>query len=85
MNTSFVQTPETIPKTPAAEPKRMSISLTSDVVEQLRYLSETQGVSQNEAIRKAIATETYFLKERQTGGTVLIQKSDKQIREVIFR
>jgi hypothetical protein len=65
--------------------KRMSISLPSDIADLLEYLAKFQGISQNEALRKAIATEAYFLQERQQGNRVLIQAHDQQIKEVIFR
>jgi Ribbon-helix-helix protein, copG family len=65
--------------------KRMSIGLSGETVELLEFLADSQGISQNEAIRRAIATDVYFLKERLEGSKVLIQKSDKEIREVLFR
>jgi hypothetical protein len=65
--------------------KRMSISLPSDIADLLEFLAKFQGISQNEALRKAIATEAYFLQERQQGNRVLIQAHDQQIKEVIFR
>jgi hypothetical protein len=63
----------------------MSIGLSGETVELLEFLADSQGISQNEAIRRAIATDVYFLKERLEGSKVLIQKSDKEIREVLFR
>jgi hypothetical protein len=72
-------------KAPRPPNKRMSISLSGDVIALLEFLAETQGITQNEALRKAIATEAYFLQERNQGSTVLLQKSDKEIREVVFR
>jgi hypothetical protein len=74
----------TAPKSPPGT-KRMSISLSGDTAELLEFLAESQGISQNEAIRRAIATEVYFTKERQDGSKVLLQKPDKEIREVVFR
>lgn len=65
--------------------KRMSISLSGETIELLEFLAESQGISQNEAIRRAIATDVYFLKERLEGSKVLLQKPDKEIREVLFR
>jgi hypothetical protein len=74
----------TVPKsTPST--KRMSIGLSGETVELLEFLAQSQGISQNEAIRRAIATDVYFLKERLEGSKVLLQKSDKEIREVLFR
>lgn len=65
--------------------KRISIGLSGDIVELLEFLAERQGISQNEAIRRAIATDYYFLKERLQGANILIQKPDRDIREVVFR
>ncbi len=70
---------------PPNNAKRMSISLSGDIVELLDFLAERQGISQTEAIRRAIATDVYFLKERIEGSQVLIQKPDKEVREVVFR
>ncbi|MGD1703308.1 CopG family transcriptional regulator [Dapis sp. BLCC M229] len=65
--------------------KRMSVTLPTDVAEMLEFLARNQGISQNEAIRKAIATEAYFQKEIKQGSTVLIMNSDKSVKEVVFR
>jgi Ribbon-helix-helix protein, copG family len=74
----------TVPNSPSGT-KQMSISLSGDTAELLEFLAASQGISQNEAIRRAIATDVYFIKERQAGSKVLLQKPDKEIREVIFR
>ncbi|NEP90919.1 MAG: hypothetical protein F6K18_31190 [Okeania sp. SIO2C2] len=65
--------------------KRMSVTLPTDVAEMLEFLATNQGITQNEAIRKAIATEAYFQKEIKQGSTVLIMNSDKSVKEVVFR
>jgi Mn-dependent DtxR family transcriptional regulator len=65
--------------------KRLSISLSDDAAKLLEFLAQTQGITQNEALRKAIATEAYLLEERMQGTKVLLQKPDKEIREVVFR
>lgn len=65
--------------------KRMSISLSSDIAQMLEWLAETQNLTQNEALRKAIATEAYIQKEIREGSKILLQKADNEIREVIFR
>lgn len=67
------------------KPKRLSISLSADAAELLESLSEEQGVSLSEVIRRALATEAYIQREIQQGSRILIQKADEQIREVIFR
>jgi predicted DNA-binding protein len=65
--------------------KRMSISLSVEASELLDFLAQSQGITQNEALRRAISTEAFFLKEMKSGAKVLIQNSDKEIREILFR
>jgi Ribbon-helix-helix protein, copG family len=65
--------------------KRLSVSLSDDAANLLEFLAQSQGITQNEALRKAIATEAYLLEERTQGTKVLLQKPDKEIREVLFR
>ena len=73
------------PPTSPPKPKRLSISLSADAAGLLESLSEEQGISQNEVIRKALATEAYIQQEIQLGSRILIQKADDEIREVVFR
>lgn len=65
--------------------KRMSITLTGDSIEHLEFLSNSQGITQNEALKKAIATEVYIRKHIMLGVKVLLQNPDGEIREVVFR
>ncbi len=55
--------------------KQMSIELSGETVELLEFLAASQGISQHEAIRRAIATEVYFLK-RLEESKVSIQKPE---------
>ncbi|MGB3509412.1 MAG: hypothetical protein WBA93_09240 [Microcoleaceae cyanobacterium] len=65
--------------------KRMSVTLTREAREMLEFLADSQGISQNEALRKAIATEAYFQKQIKQGSTVLVMDSNKSMKEVVFR
>ncbi len=65
--------------------KRMSITLTGDSTEYLEFLSNSQGITQNEALKKAIATEVYIRKHTMLGVKVLLENPDGEIREVVFR
>lgn len=76
---------QNLPATKATCGKRLSISLSDDAANLLEFLAQSQGITQNEALRRAIATEAYLLEERKNGTKVLLQKSDKEIREVMFR
>ena len=63
---------------------RTTISLSADAVEKLDWLAGLQGISRNDAIRRAIATESYIREALQNGSKILIQKSDKSIQELVF-
>ncbi len=76
---SLCQEPENL------SPKRMSVTLPSDTAKWLELLAESQGITQTEALRKAIATEAYIQREIAEGSKILVQKADKEIREVVFR
>ena len=69
----------------ANKPTRMSVSLPPDAAEMLDVLATSQGISKNEALRKAIATEAYFQKEISEGSTILVQKTNNELREIVFR
>lgn len=65
--------------------KRTTITLDDATSGLLDFLARSQDISQNEAIRRAIATEAYIQQEIQEGSIILVQKSNKEIREIVFR
>lgn len=68
-----------------AAKKRMSISLSGEVAETLESLAKKQGLTQNEALTKAIALSAYFFEQKESNSTVLIKKADsKELIEVVF-
>jgi transcriptional regulator of met regulon len=64
--------------------KKMTIQLPERIARLLEELARTQGVTQVEAIRKAIATEAYLRRVTDQGGKVLIETEDV-IKELVFR
>lgn len=71
-------------KTTRASPtKRMTIQLTKELAEGLEWLAEDLGISQVEALRRAIGTELYLRKELKDGGRLLIKK-ESDIKEVVL-
>ncbi|BAY96050.1 MULTISPECIES: hypothetical protein [unclassified Tolypothrix] len=65
--------------------KRLSVSFSSSDVKKLDWLTNSQQITQNEVLRKAIATEEYIQRVVQTGCTILVRKPDGSIAEVVFR
>ena len=68
-----------------SDSKRMSVSLPQETAKMLELLSELQGISQVEALRRAISTEAYIQREIKNGSRILVESTDKQIRELVFR
>jgi metal-responsive CopG/Arc/MetJ family transcriptional regulator len=65
--------------------KRLSVSLSETDIEKLEELSKSQGITLNEAIRKAIATEHYIQKAIQDKSKILIKREDGSQVEIVFR
>jgi hypothetical protein len=65
--------------------KRMSISLTGKIAESLDLLAKSQGITQNEALRKAIGTEVYIREELDKKSRFVVIKADGREADVIFR
>ena len=68
-----------------SQPRRISVTLLGDSANALDYIAESQNITPNDAVRKAILLEEFFLKEQALGGKVLIEKANGTIREVVFR
>jgi hypothetical protein len=72
-------------KTEKIEFKRLSIALPEKVAEILEELSKLQGITQVEALKRAILTEALLQKEIHQGADILIRKPDGTIERIIFR
>ncbi|MBW4429023.1 MAG: ribbon-helix-helix protein, CopG family [Nostoc desertorum CM1-VF14] len=56
----FAATAQNPSATRTTSGKQLSISLSDDAAKLLEFLAQTQGITQNEVLRKAIATEAYL-------------------------
>ena len=65
--------------------QKVSINLPSDTLDAIRKISEHRSLTMTDAIRRAIATESYIEDEIENGGTILVKKPDGTYKEVIFR
>ncbi|AGY58905.1 ribbon-helix-helix protein, CopG family [Gloeobacter kilaueensis] len=69
-----------------AEKKKLTVNLSDDALADLEQIAKAQGITLTEAIRKALATEGYLLRETKLGRKILVQDpSTKEIRELVFR
>lgn len=90
LNDSFVKGGERVDtklnkKSKSRVEKRMTIALPSDSARMLELLCELQGITQVEALRRAISTEAFIQREIQNGSRILAQSPDRQIKELVFR
>ena len=65
--------------------KRMTITFPGDLAQHLKWLAEQQGVSQAEAVRKAVALESYLRQALLEPGSKLMIKDSDSVREIIIR
>lgn len=65
-------------------PKRVTVTLGETDVERLEEIADSERVSQNDAIRRALATEAFVQRTLAEGRKILVQDKDGKIREVEF-
>lgn len=65
--------------------KRMTVVLPPDTARMLDILSELQSVTLNEAIRRAISTESFIQSEVRKKSKILVESETGDTRELIFR
>lgn len=66
--------------------KRMTVNLPAETARMLEILSELQSISLNEAIRRAISTESFIQNEiRHKKSRLLLETQDGETKELIFR
>lgn len=65
---------------------KVSVNLSPDVVQALREVSSTAGVTITEAIRRAIGTEKFLMEEMRKGNRILIEdKKGGKMRQIVLR
>jgi hypothetical protein len=65
--------------------KNRYVLLPEDAVRLLENLATKQGITLEEAIRRAAATENHLYEAREKKAMVLLRYPDGEIKEVIFR
>lgn len=63
----------------------LTVSLSGDASNLLTKLAQDQGITLEEAMRRAVATEDHLYRARKEGAKVLILTTDKEVREILFR
>lgn len=68
----------------SATVRRVTASLRERDESNLEQVSEDAGLSQNDAIRKALATEAFVQETLKSGGAILVRDKDGVVKEVQF-
>ncbi len=64
--------------------KRVTVTLKVDDIERLQFISERTGLSKNDSIRKALATQVWVGRMLAAGRKILVEDGKGNIREVVF-
>lgn len=67
-----------------SKPSRVTVTLREPDEERLEEVTEATRLSQNDAIRKALATEAFIQRTLGEGRKILVEGTDGEIREVEF-
>jgi len=73
------------PRKEETSSKRMTVSFPPETTRMLEILSELQSITLNEAIRRAISTESLIQHEIRSGSKIIIKPQDGEKKELIFR
>lgn len=68
-----------------AKDKRLTVTFSSDTIRMLEILSDLQSVSQSEALRRAVSTESFIRSELQKKSKIYVETVDGKTKEIVFR
>jgi hypothetical protein len=57
--------------------------ISDEVLDALEEIADARGVSLEDALKEAIATERVIMRETRDGARILIKKPDKPARELL--
>jgi predicted transcriptional regulator len=64
---------------------RLSVNLSKDVADALRWIAKKRQISATEAIRRAISTQAYVEEAHDRGAKILVKEPNEDtLRELVF-
>ena len=63
--------------------KKVTVNLPDDQVKFLQDLAAKENLTFTDALRRSIGAERFFVEQKSAGRKVLVEDSDKKIREVL--
>ena len=64
---------------------KMSVNLSSEVIDVLRELAQKRGTTMTDVLRQAIGTEKFIDEVNEDGGKILIEDKNGKMRQLVFR
>ncbi|MEX2292090.1 MAG: ribbon-helix-helix protein, CopG family [Mycobacteriales bacterium] len=64
--------------------RRVTVNLRASDVERIEKIAESTGLSANEVIRRALATESFIVENRNQDRKILIEDKDGTVQRVEF-
>ena len=61
----------------------ITVEITDEAYEALQEMATTKGVSLEEALKLALASQRLLAREVAAGSTILIEKPDRSLRELV--
>ena len=66
------------------EARRLTVNLRASDVARIEAIAEQTGLTANEILRRALATEEFVQRNRREGRKILVENDDKSLREIEF-
>lgn len=64
---------------------KLTVNLPDSTVEKIKKMAAARGITVTEALRQVIENQGYLHEEMIQGSKLLIEKPDRQIRELVIR
>jgi hypothetical protein len=68
----------------AVTTRRVTVNLRASDVERIEKIAESTGLSANEIIRRALATESFIVENRSRDRRILLEDENGQVSRVEF-
>ena len=64
---------------------KVTVNLPEATVEALKQIASARGTTVTEALRQIIENQRYLYQAIQQGSKILVEKPDREIRELVMR
>lgn len=69
---------------PTTNVSRLSVNLSKEVADALRWIKDRREITTTEAVRRSISTQRYIEEALERGAKILIVEEEGPARELVF-